>query len=1798
MPVKNRKLRLRWFDNCFLASEAVKWMMEQLNITQQEAVAMGRGLEREGLIAHVTLRHNFDDSSALLFKFPDDESSPASPSNGGLGGGLGGAGGLGSTTSVSNLGMDDDPRDLSLPVSSVARTTGPMTGAKKLTKIFDSLDLGASGYHQQFWNVQPPNPTPGTPGGTGRTSNNHDNKSLTAKRRSLKTNMLLHALSSYVPNVVLRRFVHNPNPLAPPETESYPASLLFADISGFTPLTEKLAQSGSRGVEQLTQYLNDYFGQMISIIFNHGGDIVKFAGDALLAIWPTTSENGLGYSSSIAAQCALTMQEHLHNWDADGVPLTLHIGIGAGLIHGLHVGGVSSRMEFLIAGPPLEQAAHCEEAAKSGEVYISKEATLFIKDNIEVSIDKKSTVTSGKVKIKRVSVKPDLNDGYNNYRLERIPEPMALPPSHQLPTNVPGMKKLISPYVQPAVLGHLKSGSPDHFLAELRTVTVIFVNLSLTYSAEQMNLMQQAVRMMQEAVYSFEGTIRQFIIDDKGSVLIAAFGLPPLSHEDDPARATRAAMLIHKNLKDMKITSSVGVTTGKAFCGAVGSEERREYAMVGDIVNLSARLMAKASGGILVDNPTYLASRSRISYKTLPSITVKGKSMAIDVYSPQREVQNDSGAAVRRPEKFGSIGRAMLLKSKLRSSSSKLQVEERLVGRQTEWKKITEMITSLGAELEAYEANEANAEPAETSKPLAVVPPKEESKPKKEPGDGARVRPKKGDPKIDSSKKATTSTAKPVAISAVPTPVLNDSGPPRTGIQRQESLRDMATAEAKARVLFIQGEAGYGKSKILNELLLLAAKKRIRTAIGAAYSVESSTTYYAWRDIFASIFDLDRHATSSGALNHSSQASAGGMSDSRGSLGPERSEKVLERLQSVAPEFVEYSPLLTAILPQLDISDNSKTAQLTGQLRAAKTIQLCVQLLQTSPYKMFVLDNAHWLDSASWALALAAAQALPRTALVFSMRPLDEASSVEYKKMRRLNGVELVSLKALSKEEATELILAKLEVKSVPPELIHLVVDKGSGNPLLISELIDALRHSGRIEVTPSGECRVARSLDKQLSTLGIPDTLRGLITSKIDRLTQSQQMILKVASVIGRVFPIDVCQELMASLSSAGQADEEQIMADLVTLESMDFIALKSEDPLSYSFKQSLAQEVVFDLMLWSQRRGLHEKVADWYESHESEEGAAYSLLAHHWKEADNLEKAVLYFNKAGEQALANCANREAVNFFTECIDLRGKQQTRTGAGSVSLDVSSKDSKARKQEHMWQALSWQRQLGQAYYGLGLLEKAAEHLERALILINEPVKPAEATHLISKLKVKTSKALPHIDLKLVKASSSDAISPALPNSAKGGLSSRDSQSPANSPRVSGKATLDVKKRAGNSSSQAVQNREYILILLTLGKVNYYACKKDVLTYCNLLALKKAEELGVSRELSEAAGNAIITAGMHGKHDLAESYAIYSSELANYFIKSDSDPYMNVMQMCGLYYTGVSNWRRSEECFEKCIKAAGEVGNARRLEECYIHHSTVQFLQGKIRESLLTNDMAVESARKRGDVQSQILAFISQARNQVALGQMQTATQTLDAIETFVGKSDGYKLDVASEIIYHALMSLIYLHQKDYELSYKTAETVLTFLDACEPTAAFTFSGYMLIPEVFITTALLLNKPNSTLKLRAPLKVVTSKAERAIAHLAKFAKIFTFAEPRLYLWQGVMEQINGKSDRAIAKWRQSLQMSRGLGMLYDEGLALLRIGKCTDVKDSRDVVEEKLKNYDRALDLFTQLGAFYTEMPTD
>src|ERR1041384_3262989 len=101
---------------------------------------------------------------------------------------------------------------------------------------------------------------------------------------------LTELLASYVPKLIQNRIIADPSPIESPVAEEFQAAVLFADISGFTLLTERMAEKGPTGVEALARILNEYFGQLIDIIHKYGGDVVKFAGDAVIAVWPIISD--------------------------------------------------------------------------------------------------------------------------------------------------------------------------------------------------------------------------------------------------------------------------------------------------------------------------------------------------------------------------------------------------------------------------------------------------------------------------------------------------------------------------------------------------------------------------------------------------------------------------------------------------------------------------------------------------------------------------------------------------------------------------------------------------------------------------------------------------------------------------------------------------------------------------------------------------------------------------------------------------------------------------------------------------------------------------------------------------------------------------------------------------------------------------------------------------------------------------------------------------------------------------------------------------------------------------------------------------------------------------------------------------------------------------------------------------------------------------------------------------------------------------------------------------------------------
>ncbi len=981
----------------------------------------------------------------------------------------------------------------------------------------------------------------------------------------------IDTFSSYVPAAVARH--HSTGAPAPDQPSRRPlrAALLFADISGFTALTERLAQRGPDGVEELSRLLNTSFGQILDTIESHGGDVVKFAGDALLAIWPAEDELQ-GQKSSVgasvreelaavtlrAAQCALAINARMTSLYRliAGAQLTLRIGVAAGDLATVRIGGVYGRWEFLVSGTPLAAVAAAEHLAQPSEVVLTPDAWEMIRDACAGT----PILGAGSWELEDRGSSPPAPSSYllsPFVRLESVHTPLTPRRALSHPP-APGLDVLLRSYIPGAVLSRLVAEQTT-WLAELRRITVIFVNLSAFDLATRFDQAQTVMQALQTALYRYEGSVNKISIDDKGTTLVAALGLPPLAHEDDAARGVQAALAMRRALTDLGIHCAIGVASGRAFCGEIGSRQRREYTMIGDVVNLAARLMQAAatrtedegrrtnehdassfvlrpsSSGILCDEATTLAAQARITFEPLTPIAVKGKAELIAIYRPIE-------TATVQP--------------KLKSPRSQID----LVGRVAEQALLAEQLQAL--------------------------------------------------------------------------------------------LRG-----GQGGVTLIESEAGMGKSRLIEATRDLADSLGMAVLLGAGDPMELATPYYAWRDVFSQLFDLGTIDT------------------------PVAQRRRVLDLLANEQDLLALAPLLNTVLP-LDLPESPATAQLSARSRAAATRDLLLRLLQRavdlSP-TLVVLEDGHWLDSASWALALAASQRMRALLLLIGLRPLggenaNDAAPRQQPEIQQLFAAARlrIHLEALDPEQAQALVCRRLHVAALPEPVAELIREKAHGNPFFSEELAYALRDAGLIQIE-GDVCRLTPGAD--LQALSFPESVQAAILSRVDRLTPTEQLTLKVASVIGRVFPVRTVAAVYPIDTSLAHLSE-----DLSRLARLDITPLDTPEPeLAYSFKHAITQDVVYNLMLFAQRRQLHRATADWYErTYDSAElrvqsaefkvpatqnselltlnsalAPFYQLLAYHWSKAGVVAKAVDYLERAGRHALTISAVREARRLFAQALEL-----------------------------------------------------------------------------------------------------------------------------------------------------------------------------------------------------------------------------------------------------------------------------------------------------------------------------------------------------------------------------------------------------------------------------------------------------------------------------------------------------------------------------------------------------------------
>jgi class 3 adenylate cyclase/tetratricopeptide (TPR) repeat protein len=897
------------------------------------------------------------------------------------------------------------------------------------------------------------------------------------------------------------------------------------------------------------------------------------------------------------------------------------------------------------------------------------------------------------------------------------------------------------------------------------------------------------------------------------------------------------------------------------------------------------------------------------------------------------------------------------------------------------------------------------------------------------------------------------------------------------------ALKEMLTTPdvTQSRVAIIEGDAGIGKSSLIADFLSLAHANQVQVLAGSGNAIEQSTPYYAWRPIFENLFGLD---------------------------GDDRIQRASQWMKERDPKLIERTPLLSPVL-SLDIQDNELTAQMSGQVRADNTRALLVEILGLhlgESANVLVIEDAHWLDSSSLALLQDVARNLNQLMIVVTTRPPSNEAADHLSAVRDLPQTKYIRLEQMQPQDITALICQRLNVSVLPDPVVNLIQNKAEGNPFFSEELAYSLKETGAILIL-NGECRVAQNYD--LETLKFPDTVQGVIRSRIDRLIPAHQLALKAASVVGRIFALRAVHEIYPL-----HQEKSQLKDYFEYLRKLDLTPLNGELPdITYLFKHIITQEVAYNLMPFSQRQAFHKDVAVWYEkTFKDDLSPYYGVLAYHWNRASKPQEAIEYLEKAGEQAMINFANREAIEFFEEALRL---------ARSEPVKVS-----ALRRAH------WERQLAEAYYGLGDLPKSLEHLKRSINIMGWQT-PEKGLELATSLLGEVIKQIGF--------------------------------------RIRPQPIDDTKLPTYLDDTEQAKLLEGAIAFVRLGHIYYQMNQPVLLIFGTLHAINLAERSGLkSPILARCYTNMCITSGVLARHDWAIAYRDRAHATARDVNDLSSLSY--ALAGCAVYEVGAALWESASKSLDEAIEIDSRLGDMRHLIESTSILSLVRFHQGDFKHGLESVAQGLEPAIQRKDIIPQI--WLHALRAEILLRKSEPATMD-DAITEYESTLQllEQNIDQASDIRASGALAFAYWKNNEapraLELAAATAKKTTS-----NPTAPYSIEGYAGVAEVFLSAW-----ERGDAQYR-------SDAQKACQAMNKYTGIFPLGVPRARLYWGWFHWLDGKHQQALTDWRQCLADAEKLNLPYEQARALSFLGEHVESAGDRKQFCE------RALGIFERLGINY------
>jgi len=522
----------------------------------------------------------------------------------------------------------------------------------------------------------------------------------------------------------------------------------------------------------------------------------------------------------------------------------------------------------------------------------------------------------------------------------------------------------------------------------------------------------------------------------------------------------------------------------------------------------------------------------------------------------------------------------------------------------------------------------------------------------------------------------------------------------------REAVEDLRNG--KGRIFSISGDAGTGKSRLVDEFKDGMDLGKIQWLEGHAYAYCRNIPYFPLINLLNRIFCIDEE---------------------------DRPEQVREKIESGVETFLGRDRKIIPYIGSLYSIQYPEVEEVSPdfwKVRLQDALKTVISALALKAPTIFFLEDLQWADPSFLELLRTILLEIREPAIMLcTYRPTFSLFT-----SHQLRGLEKIyreiRLQDLSSSEAQDMLTSLLQTDRIPFEVRRFVEGKAEGNPFYLEELVNSLIESDTL--IREG---VSWEIKGPVGESTISPTIHGVIAGRLDRLEKESKRVLQEASVIGRSF----LYEILHRISKL----QKEIDKCLRSLEQMDLIRTKSFQPdLEYLFKHALTQEVVYNGLLISHRREIHERIGLAMEQLFYDRlPECYETLAFHFSHGTSILKAVEYLVKSGEKSHKRYALEESHQYFKEAYELLSGKNDRTGEEAMRMvdmllawgyvhncrsDYKGLEERLLVNEDLAKSLQDKERLGMFYAWIGWALRSREKLREGYTYLLKALQLAEAVN--------------------------------------------------------------------------------------------------------------------------------------------------------------------------------------------------------------------------------------------------------------------------------------------------------------------------------------------------------------------------------------------------------------------------------------------------------------------------------------